>query len=271
MAAEPAIRLDEPESSQEAAVPAEERRGQVRYAAGADVLVLLIEQGVELGGRLENLSLTGCRIETLARSSAQPGSRVELSFRLNQMAFRMAGWVQWSNGLRQMGVRFAELSTRFQGELQILMNELEFAAEQAAEAEAAKKAAIEAEQTIEKTGEPSKPRERRVQKRHELAETAVIYPIRSGGQLEGTILDLSLTGCRIQTQHRVSFSAYSRVEVGFHAEGLPFRIGGVVQSHYGLNQVGVRFVDVGERNQERIQMLMAELEAKDQPPAAPDC
>jgi hypothetical protein len=196
----------------------------------------------------------------------------------------MGGTVQWSDGWRQMGVRFAPLSSRRKGDLKMLIHELQAAeaeaaakAQAAAIARAAAAARIEAEavalaaQASKNDAESSAdalnalatdPRDRRMQKRLEINNKAILYPVRSGGQIECLILNLSLGGCRLRTLEKSPFNIYTRIEVGFQAEGLPFRISGVVQNTKELQLVGIRFLDVGERSRERLQVLIKELEEK---------
>ena len=59
-----------------------------------------------------------------------------------------------------------------------------------------------------------------------------------GPYAKGRILDLSLSGCRIRTDERFPVGIYTRVETEFRLEGLPFRLGGVVQAIHDRQTVG---------------------------------
>ena len=80
-----------------------------------------------------------------------------------------------------------------------------------------------------------------------------------GSVLRGQILDLSLSGCRIRTDVRFPVGIYTRVETEFQLEGLPFRLGGVIQAIHGRNTVGIRFLDLSERKRQQVMELIGEI------------
>jgi c-di-GMP-binding flagellar brake protein YcgR len=104
------------------------------------------------------------------------------------------------------------------------------------------------------------PRERRVASRHEVDTSAVIHLINISSKQSGRIIDLSLGGCRIETDERFPVGIYTRVETEFHLEGLPFRLGGVVQALHKGRIVGLRFLDMSSRKREQLEQLIAEIE-----------
>ena len=104
----------------------------------------------------------------------------------------------------------------------------------------------------------SAPKERRAAVRHDVDTVAVIHLINIASKLTGRIVDLSLGGCRIRTDGRFPVGIYTRVETEFHLEGIPFRLGGVVQAIYDGNKVGVRFLDMSPRKREQLEQLIAE-------------
>jgi hypothetical protein len=53
---------------------------------------------------------------------------------------------------------------------------------------------------------------------------------------------------------------YTRVETEFHLEGLPFRLGGVIQAIHNRNMVGIRFLDLSERKRQQVLDLIDEIE-----------
>lgn len=105
-----------------------------------------------------------------------------------------------------------------------------------------------------------KPRERREQARHEVDTSATVLLVRVGSTLRGRIVDLSLTGCRIHTDERFPVGIYTRVETEFRLEGLPFRLGGVIQAIHNRNSVGIRFLDLSERKRQQVLDLIGEIE-----------
>jgi c-di-GMP-binding flagellar brake protein YcgR len=109
---------------------------------------------------------------------------------------------------------------------------------------------------------PAKPsgRDRRTQVRHDVDTTAIVLLVNVGARLHGRILNLSLGGCRIRTDERFPVGIYTRVETEFHLEGLPFRLGGVIQAIQDRHNVGIRFLDMSERRREQVHQLMEEIE-----------
>ncbi|HXR37555.1 MAG TPA: PilZ domain-containing protein [Terracidiphilus sp.] len=105
-------------------------------------------------------------------------------------------------------------------------------------------------------------RERRAQQRHWVDTCAVIHLVNIGSRLSGRIVDLSLGGCRIRTDERFPVGIYTRVETEFRVEGLPFRLGGVIQAIHDRRVVGIRFLDLSERKRDQLAQLMREMEAR---------
>jgi c-di-GMP-binding flagellar brake protein YcgR len=120
---------------------------------------------------------------------------------------------------------------------------------------------------------PAKPtgRERRTQSRHEVNTSATILLVNVASRIPGRILNLSLGGCSIRTEDRFPVGIYTRVETEFHHEGLPFRLGGVVQAIKERQYVGIRFLDMSQRKREQVEQLIAEIEeSREGPDAASD-
>lgn len=96
-------------------VPPSERRAHPRFAVAADADLLLVEHGLTLRGQILDLSLEGCRILTDKPLPDAMRARVEVTFRINGMPFRLGGNIQRSNGC-ELGLRFAGLSPHRQQE-----------------------------------------------------------------------------------------------------------------------------------------------------------
>jgi flagellar biosynthesis GTPase FlhF len=133
------------------------------------------------------------------------------------------------------------------------------AAEERAGQEAGRQAALEA--ASREAAKPVK-RERRTQSRHEVDTSASILLVNIGAWLQGRILDLSVGGCRIRTDERFPVGIYTRVEAEFRIDGLPFRLGGVIQSVHDQSRrlVGIRFLSVSERKRAQLEQLIQEIE-----------
>lgn len=295
MAAELFIKTDSPLQDGGTPRSGPERRKFKRFRTDAKARILLVEQGAEMIGRIEDLSLGGCQLGTEDQITPRSGAIVEITFILNRLSLRLGGTVQWCGNSHHLGIGFASMSPRRMDDLQMLIDELKnaeeaaaLAAQKAAEAAAAAEAAEEAaalarQKAAEEAAaaaeaaqagdaveeEPSQEiavllskMDRRSSKRLEINNKAILYPVRSGSRIECVIQNLSLGGCRLRTTDKTPFNIYTRVEVGFHAEGLPFRISGVVQNTRDTQLIGVRFLDVSERSQDRLRILISELEEK---------
>ena len=103
-------------------------------------------------------------------------------------------------------------------------------------------------------------RDRREAPREEVNTSAVITLVNIASRLCGRIIDLSLGGCRIRTDERFPVGIYTRVETEFRLEGLPFRLGGVIQAIHDRHTVGIRFLDMSSRKREQLEQLIEEIE-----------
>lgn len=103
--------------------------------------------------------------------------------------------------------------------------------------------------------------ERRAQLRREVDTSVTIFLIKGGSTLTGRIIDLSPSGCRIRTDKRFPVGIYTRVETEFRFEGLPFRLGGVIQAIHNPFSTGIRFLDLSDRKREQLTDLIAEIDA----------
>ena len=271
------------------------RRCQPRYAVDEDSMMLLVSHGLSLESHVLDLSLDGCRLRMQHRYTAGTRTRVEVTFKVNGIVFRFLGVIQWSDGKCLVGVRFVEMASRRREQLAEVLCEMEAAAAARAAQEAAERAAAESaarEQTAREARELAErearawaeiqeaahraeaaheaaalqlsspaqaKRNRRAQARHEVDTKATIFLIKIGSTLRGRIVDLSASGCRIRCAERFPVGIYTRVETEFHLEGLPFRLGGVIQAIHDRNYVGIRFLDVSQRKREQVEQLIAEI------------
>jgi c-di-GMP-binding flagellar brake protein YcgR len=328
--------MQEAETGEEQA-QGRERRIMPRCAVDEEAALLLVGRGHRMQCRIVELSLTGCRMSIRERLQAGSGSRVEATFKVQGIAFRFGGEIEWADEENLVGIRFVDLILRRRNELIEVLCELEAEAAAKREKEAAERRAAEeqAKQEPEKQAagqtealpfldqvwaapleikakkapdpvavaqpvksviepiavaipsaaplavgsqspEPPPPkveppgqrppkaskRERRLQSRHEVDTSAVIFLINVGAKLGGRILDLSAGGCRIRTDERFPVGIYTRVETEFLLEGLPIRLGGVIQSLHDRDRrlVGIRFLDMSARKRELLGQLIEEIE-----------
>ncbi len=301
---------------------AEERRAHPRYLLDEECLLLLVNHGMPVKGRVVDLSATGCRVRAAEPFAAKAGRTVEISFKVKGFAFRFCGVVRWSDGDRVIGLHFENMIPRRKVELVEVIEEMaaavaarpqavpHLAAEQEAAQEPPRPDAVQSEPAPEKARasgppaaagafelpaqihvsqtsiqpeteasaaakmeplapQPAKPRDRRTQARHEIDSTATIFLVKVASALRGRIVDLSLGGCRIRTDEKFPVGIYTRVEIEFHLQGLPFRLGGVIQAIHNRNTVGIRLLDLSERKRQQVQDLIDELDemCAEMPPA----
>jgi c-di-GMP-binding flagellar brake protein YcgR len=273
-----------------------DRRADPRYSVDENAVVQVVGSGTPMPGTMIDLSQEGCRVRTREQLSARAQSRVEICFKVNGIVFRFSGVVVGSDSRNLLGIRFVNMISRRRAALAAVIDEMEAAAAARAEAvnklvaeqEAPAQAKWEAKESTERqnreparmetnelpqptatavpaaTGEPdpsdAKPRDRRRQVRHEVDTFAKILLVNVGSVLRGKILDLSLSGCRIRTDVRFPVGIYTRVETEFQLEGMPFRLGGVIQAIHGRNTVGIRFLDLSERKRQQVVELIGEIQ-----------
>ncbi len=298
--------MDGHEHKERFAVPRQERRAYPRVSLDEDSVLLFVAQGLPIKARIVDLGFGGCHLRSDDPFTGKVGRPVEITFKVNGVAFRLSGVVQWSDGHTQLGIRFVNMIPRRKAELAEVIEEMAAVARaKAATLPATERAAPETllpeiakvvaarpvEPIAAKANEPrivarvseppavpqpaeaeipaefaqparppSKFRDRRAQTRHEVDTAATIFLVKVGSALRGRILDLSPSGCRIRTDERFPVGIYTRVETEFHLEGLPFRLGGVIQAIHNRNMVGIRFLDLSERKRQQVLDLIDEIE-----------
>ncbi len=259
--------MEPKEKTGDPAAAQENRRASPRYGVDGEATLRLLKQGVNLACRIADFSLNGCLIHTKERFRGGSMVQVEVAFRIRGLSFRFSGVTQWSNGQHQVGIRFVDVPERRKDDL---LDALAEAAKQAAATPPASlaEAAVQRQTTAPlpapapaiaaQTPKPAK-RERREQAREKVDTSAVIHLINIASRLPGRILDLSPGGCRIRTDERFPVGIYTRVETEFFIEGLPFRLGGVIQAIIDRHTVGIRFLDMSERKRQQVEQLIEEI------------
>jgi hypothetical protein len=105
-------------------VPAGERRRHERFPVEGDAEVLVAEGSQVFCGRVQDISLSGCFIETRARLRAGIGSPVEMVFRANGVKLRLSANVRMVRFGVGAGFLFEELSPHMRQELERLIETL---------------------------------------------------------------------------------------------------------------------------------------------------
>lgn len=101
-----------------------DRRAHRRYAVDAWAEVMVQDGSMLFRGRVLDVSVGGCYVETEARLRLAPGTRVEMVFRLGERVFRCDAI---SRMLRQRGAGFLfeGMNAAMRAELKALIDELE--------------------------------------------------------------------------------------------------------------------------------------------------
>jgi c-di-GMP-binding flagellar brake protein YcgR len=99
-------------------------RQQKRYEVDSMAVVHLVNIGVRLAGRIQDLSPGGCRIRTDERFSVGIYVRAEVDFHLEGLPFRLPGVTQAIYDKHTVGVRFLDMSERKREQLHMLIEEL---------------------------------------------------------------------------------------------------------------------------------------------------
>jgi hypothetical protein len=273
--------MEETENPDDLVAQEQERRGMPRCKVEADATLLLLSTGSETPCRIVELSLGGCRLEMRQRIPLGVGAPVEANFKIQGIAFRLSGLTEWTAG-KIVGLSFGPVSPRRRDDLMEVLCEVE--AKNAAAAQEPGPGPAEKDPEPRPIASPAPilvPRpssteqpeaerqpvpapagaehDRRGDRRCQVDTSAVIYLVKIGSKLAGQILDLSLGGCRIHTAERFPVGIYTRVETEFRLQGLPLRLGGVIQAIHGRNLVGIRFLDVSQRKREQIAELIDEI------------
>lgn len=106
-----------------AAAGASERRQHSRYATDAWAEVVVKDGTMLFRGRVLDVSVGGCYIETEARLKLLPGTPVEMVFRMNDGLFRCEATSRMVRS-RGVGFLFDAMNAKVQWELNRLIAEL---------------------------------------------------------------------------------------------------------------------------------------------------
>jgi hypothetical protein len=103
--------------------------------------------------------------------------------------------------------------------------------------------------------------ERRVCPRFDVETYTRLTLVDEGRRVDCIMIDLSQSGCRLYFEQPHGLACGLHVEVQFIGDGLPLRLAAVVQVCHHAQVVGLRFINVGTRMQERIEWLIGEVAA----------
>lgn len=262
--------------------PGSERRAHPRQPVDCPVEVALLMGDGHASGRMTDLSLGGCLVAAKSRVGIASQARVEVTFQLRGLTFRVAGIAVGARNLHAFAIRFVQVPAHRLQELATALAEVAAAHATHASRQAAALSAgapgklrlvpdaqpMDAKRQSPGTSAPAVPSvaeglsgaERRTNSRHAVDTRASLLLINTGITMAGRILDLSLGGCQIRMEERFRVGIYVRVEAEFYLHGLPFRIAGVSQAIVDNFTIGVRFLDLSPRRRDQLAELIAEMD-----------
>jgi len=100
-----------------------ERRQHTRYVVDAWAEVMVLDGTMLFRGRVLDVSVAGCYVETEARLRLAPGTAVEMVFRVNDRVFRCDATSRMIR-TKGAGFLFASLDAKVRMELEGLIQEL---------------------------------------------------------------------------------------------------------------------------------------------------
>jgi hypothetical protein len=101
-----------------------ERRQHPRFAVDGWAEVVVADGTMLFRGRVLDVSVAGCYIETEARLRLPPGTQVEMVFRVNEMVFRPLATSRAVRPGEGAGFLFLNLNAKMQSDLEMLIAEL---------------------------------------------------------------------------------------------------------------------------------------------------
>ena len=116
--------MDSKECGESFTVQGRENRTHTRFSVDEDSVLLLVSHGMPIKARIVDLSLEGCRIRAGERIHVGVQRPVEIAFKVNGVAFRFSGVVQWNDGHTQLGIHFVNTIPRRKAELAEVIEEM---------------------------------------------------------------------------------------------------------------------------------------------------
>jgi hypothetical protein len=175
------------EKMEEPVAQGAERRTKQRFTVDKGSQLFLVSHGLAMVGRVLDLSLDGCRMETWGRFTGGVRARVEVTFKINGIAFRFCGLTQWTDGRNQVGIHFVDVTERRREELAEVIGEVEEdlgvkARKKAAGKLEAERRAGEEQGALEREARQRAAEEREARERASQAERARVFREEAGLQ-----------------------------------------------------------------------------------------
>jgi hypothetical protein len=102
----------------------ENRRQHPRFCCSGNAEIRSLASGLRASGKIENLSLGGCRIQLENARGFREAERVEMTFCVRQLPLRVQASIRQLDSGHTLGVTFTLLSERGKLQLMALIEEL---------------------------------------------------------------------------------------------------------------------------------------------------
>lgn len=218
---------------------ADERRRKPRFECAGTAGVQLDASGNPYPARIVNLSAEGCLIVFKEPQRLSQDAIVELTFKVDNLKFRVWGQVRAIRSDRQIGFQFPLLSNRVRGRLEDLITQL-------------------IEDFLIKGLSRNVPEKRR-QTRILCTGSAGVQMLAGEAFYPAKIVNLSAGGCLIVLQKPQRLSQDTTVELAFQINNLPFRVRGQVKGIRSDTGIGFQFPLLSKRVQRQLEDLVDEL------------
>jgi hypothetical protein len=103
----------------------EERRSTPRFAVDATANVQVGYAGPMFRGRIVNLSLNGCYVQTIAGIKIPLDTGVEIAFMLMGVSIQLSAMFKWSKARAGMGFRFVAMEKDARMTLEEMLRDLQ--------------------------------------------------------------------------------------------------------------------------------------------------
>ncbi len=233
-----------------------ERRKSPRHGTDQPVRIVVVATGSTIHGKLQNLSETGCCVEPDEPFLVWNPIRVEIRFEANQTSFRLSGMTRGSRGGNSFGVEFDSVAAERLAELKLLLPKRQMPLAQPRMLQPVE----EVQPEPVKPNGPPEGRNRRNHERFSLEEPADLLIVGSGEKLPAKVLDISQSGCRIGLNHPREIKQGINIELNLRLNGLPVRLGGVIQVRLNERTYGIKYLELSGRKRDQMIELIAEIQ-----------
>jgi hypothetical protein len=235
------------------------------------VLVAIDELEMTMPGQVLDLSMTHATVQPAGVFYLCKSVYVECAFRYGEMLYSLSGTADPSTPDKSFRMEFDTVARKAMAELGVQLRDAGLIDSERAEKAKELTRPLEAERQERESWSfnPRKVRhdgppggvERRAHSRYDVETEVRLTLVEEGRRVECTMIDLSMSGCRLYFSRAESLELGAQVEVQFIGDGLPLRLAAVVQVVMHLQSAGLRFVNVPERMKERLEDLIQEITA----------